>query len=60
MTDVWSRTTSYEVYASPEVIRGKTVWYIKRTKDKKILAKGKTISEAIKQYEGMVEDENMA
>lgn len=47
------------ICASPEVVRGKTIWYIKSVDSKQILAKGKTISEAMKQYEEMVKEDNM-
>ena len=39
------------IYASPVVEHGKTMWVIKSTEDKQVVAKGKTIIEAIKNYE---------
>ena len=39
------------IYASPVVEHGKTIWVIKNMEDKQVVAKGKTISEAIKNYE---------
>jgi len=39
------------IYASPEVRNGKTVWYIKSTDSKKVLAKGRTISDAMNKLE---------
>lgn len=49
------------IYASPAVEHGKTVWYIKSTESHEVLAKGKTISDAIRRLEEEEEPkDNMA
>ena len=39
------------IYATPSVEHGKTVWYVKSTDSHEVLAKGKTIGEAVKKFE---------